>query len=215
MFKKTEAKPPIYWTPKEVFLSQNHLIQATVSDIVNSIVNLIEAEKEHADNEFNNLSYRYQNPKQINLSHWFPTNSQQPAVNSFDNGSLFLVYYNQEIKKLVCSIYSQSKVDLELIKSIEIPANRSVSDLKVHMHKFNNLIYLAYNIHNGSLIQVIDQELNIKEEINFIQHISRILGLNDSFIYFKPEIENHKFESRIYIYDRKLVTKKVIGQCVL
>ena len=216
LFKKTEAKPPIYWTPKEVFLSQHDLIEATVTSIVNSIVDSIESREaaEHVDDEYNDLNYRYKNPTFRKLSHLIPVNSVASSLDCFDNGSLFLVSYDQEAHKLTCSTHDQTSHSFVQLKSIEIPVNRiSPEDLNVSIHKFNNLIYLALNTDTGSLIHAIDEELTVKQEIKLTQHISRLLGVNDSFIYFKPEMENPKLESRIYVFDRKHETKKQFGQC--
>lgn len=212
LFKKTVAKPSIYWAPKEKYLTQTQIIENIVAGLVDSIVASMETVKQVETTINESHSNENETTKKafaLNLSDLISNNikTHEININCFDNGTLIAVYY--ENKQVVCSIIDKDK--LEIKNSIKIPVLNS--EINLNLRKYKNLIYLSFNTPNGSVIKIVDDHLNMLDEIIFSQGVSRLLGINDLFIFFKPELSNIKLESRIYIYDRKLKTKKAVGQC--
>jgi len=212
LFKKTVAKPSIYWAPKEKYLTQTQIIENIVAGLVDSIVASMETVKQVETTINESHSNENETTKKafaLNLSDLISNNikTHEININCFDNGTLIAVYY--ENKQVVCSIIDKDK--LEIKNSLKIPVLNS--EINLNLRKYKNLIYLSFNTPNGSVIKIVDDHLNMLDEIIFSQGVSRLLGINDLFIFFKPELSNIKLESRIYIYDRKLKTKKAVGQC--
>lgn len=190
LYNKTKCKPMIYWT--------SNGIESVVTNVIESLIKSIENSNEN--------NGKINKPKSINISNLFHQH-EIIKMNCLDDGTLLIVYKDiDNNNKLICSIFDN--YFNKTIKSTIIPIESSESN--INLIKFNKMIYLTIN--KPGLVYVLDNNLTIKEEIK-LNNISRLLGLNNSFIYYKPELENSKLESRINVYDRKLQTRKVLGQC--